>query len=229
MFTETPAVKVTAAFADLLGSATLVAVTVTVCAPAILAGAVYRPVEEIVPLCGLILQVTTLLTAFATVAVNCCVAAAPSCIVEGERVTPTGDKVIVAVKRFAPFVFVAAVSTTVSTAEIVAGAVYRPADDIVPTFFESVHVTAPPLRAAVNCCCIEGPSVTVPGLSEPPPAAASMPCTPASNETARTVVSRSAFARGSQQKAVVALGLLTPCAPDSVKGLPRTPSPKKLM
>jgi hypothetical protein len=53
--------------------ATLAAVTVTVCAVATLDGAVYRPVEEIVPTDGLIDQVTPVLLAPETVAVSCCV------------------------------------------------------------------------------------------------------------------------------------------------------------
>jgi hypothetical protein len=68
--TVTREVTVTLAEADLVGSATLVAVTVTVWEPEIVAGAVYRPAEEIVPTDGLIDQVTAVLTVLVTVAVK---------------------------------------------------------------------------------------------------------------------------------------------------------------
>jgi hypothetical protein len=52
----------------------LVAVTVTVVALAMLAGAVYRPVELTMPVpAGEIVQVTAVLLAFTTLAENCCV------------------------------------------------------------------------------------------------------------------------------------------------------------
>jgi hypothetical protein len=52
----------------------LVAVTVTVCAVAMLAGAVYSPVELMVPNpAGEIVQVSAVLLVFTTLAENCCV------------------------------------------------------------------------------------------------------------------------------------------------------------
>jgi hypothetical protein len=56
--------------------AALVAVTVTVCAVATVAGAEYNPLLLIVPapVAGLIAHVTEVFVAFATVAVNYCVA-----------------------------------------------------------------------------------------------------------------------------------------------------------
>jgi hypothetical protein len=68
----TAGVKLTVPLADLLPSATLVAVTVTVCAPAILPGAVYSPLDT-VPTTGLIDQFTAVFDVPVTVAVNCCV------------------------------------------------------------------------------------------------------------------------------------------------------------
>ena len=65
--------SVTVAVADLVASATLVARTVTVCCVAMLAGAVYNPVLEIVPTLGLTDHVTAVFDVFATIAVNCCV------------------------------------------------------------------------------------------------------------------------------------------------------------
>jgi hypothetical protein len=63
----------TVTVAEMLISATLVARTVTVCVVAIVAGAVYNPALEIVPVLGLNDHVTAVLFAFATVAENCCV------------------------------------------------------------------------------------------------------------------------------------------------------------
>jgi hypothetical protein len=60
--------------ADFVVSAWLVAVTITVCWLVILAGAVYRPEELIVPTPpGEIVQVTAVLPLFTTLAENCCV------------------------------------------------------------------------------------------------------------------------------------------------------------
>ena len=64
-------VKVTVAVADLVLSATLAAVTVTVCAVGMTDGAVYKPPEAIVPTDGLMVQVTAVLLVCVTVAVNC--------------------------------------------------------------------------------------------------------------------------------------------------------------
>jgi hypothetical protein len=57
--------------ADLVGSATAWAVTVTAWEKSKLAGAVYRPVDEIEPTDGLIDQFTAVLLEPDTVAVNC--------------------------------------------------------------------------------------------------------------------------------------------------------------
>ena len=54
--------------ADLVGSATLVAIAVTAWELAMEAGAVYRPAEVIVPTDGLIDQVTAVLLVLVTVA-----------------------------------------------------------------------------------------------------------------------------------------------------------------
>ena len=61
------------AVADLVVSATLVAVTVTLADATIGDGAVYKPVLPMVPTCGLIDQVTAVLVLLVTVAVNCCI------------------------------------------------------------------------------------------------------------------------------------------------------------
>jgi hypothetical protein len=61
---------VTLAVAFLLASATLVAVTVTVCGPLSAAGAVYSPPLEIVPTAGLTDHVTAVLLVPVTAAEN---------------------------------------------------------------------------------------------------------------------------------------------------------------
>ncbi len=64
-------VKPTIATAVFVGSARLLAVTVTLCALVMLAGAVYNPPLEIEPTCGLIDQDAPVLLDPVTVAVNC--------------------------------------------------------------------------------------------------------------------------------------------------------------
>jgi hypothetical protein len=70
------------------GSATLVAVRVTVFDSDILIGAVYWPFD-MVPTFGLMLQLTALLEALLTFALNCAVCPTSSEIVDGLRVTAT--------------------------------------------------------------------------------------------------------------------------------------------
>jgi hypothetical protein len=66
------AAKLTVDVDFLVGSAELVAVTVTVCALGTEAGAEYIPPGEIVPTAGERDQVTAVFEEPATVAVNCC-------------------------------------------------------------------------------------------------------------------------------------------------------------
>jgi hypothetical protein len=66
--TVTGGVSVTVAEADLVGAATLVALTVTVCELEIEAGAVYRPAVVMLPTIGLSDQVTAVLLVLVTVA-----------------------------------------------------------------------------------------------------------------------------------------------------------------
>jgi hypothetical protein len=65
--------NVTVARALLVASATLIAVTVTLCRLAIVDGGVYNPLLSMLPALGFRLHVTDVLLAFVTVAVNCCV------------------------------------------------------------------------------------------------------------------------------------------------------------
>jgi hypothetical protein len=69
--TCTGGTTVTLAVAVLLVSATLVAVTVTVCGLPSVAGAEYRPPLEIVPTAGLTDHVTAIFVVPVTAAVNC--------------------------------------------------------------------------------------------------------------------------------------------------------------
>ena len=74
-----------------VGSATLFAVTVTVLDAEIDAGAVYRPVELIVPaLVGVSVQVTAELPVLVTAAVNCWICPFVRDAVEGVTATPIG-------------------------------------------------------------------------------------------------------------------------------------------
>src|SRR5262245_17502383 len=63
-------VRVTVALADFVGSATLVAITLTVCSVVTTLGAVYRPAALTVPTAGLSDQVTAVFDVFVTVAVK---------------------------------------------------------------------------------------------------------------------------------------------------------------
>jgi hypothetical protein len=88
--TVTGAVIVMLATACLLGSAPLVAVTVTVCWLLSAAGAVYRPALEIVPTAGFTDQVTAIFVVPVTAAVNCCVCPAERLAVAGDTLTVIG-------------------------------------------------------------------------------------------------------------------------------------------
>jgi hypothetical protein len=57
---------------DFAGFAVLAALTDTICIEDTLPGAVYKPFDDIVPSCGLMVHVTAELTDPLTVAVNCC-------------------------------------------------------------------------------------------------------------------------------------------------------------
>src|ERR1019366_3909418 len=87
--------RLMAALADLVGSATLRAVTVTVCDVRILDGAVYRPAEEIIPTGGLSDQVTAVLLVPKTLVVNCCVPAGARLTVDGLKDTVTAWRSVI--------------------------------------------------------------------------------------------------------------------------------------
>jgi hypothetical protein len=108
---------------DLVGSATLRAVTVTVCDVRILDGAVYRPAEEIVPADGLIDQVTAVLLVPKTVAVNGCVPEGAKLTVDGLRdIVTAWRSMITAVAVFEGSAMLAAVIITFWVVGAVLGA-----------------------------------------------------------------------------------------------------------
>lgn len=107
-------------------SATLVAVTVTVCCVVILAGAVYKPAALKLPVpAGLIDQLTLPFANPLTVALNCCVPPCERLTVPGETITTTGGglSVTVALADFEPSATLVAVTVTLCVAVMTAGAV----------------------------------------------------------------------------------------------------------
>jgi len=92
--TATEGSSVIAADEDAVASAALVAVTVTVCAAAMVTGVVYRPDMPIEPTpTGLIDHVTALLAALVTVAVSCAVWPLLIAIVAGLTLAATGGAI----------------------------------------------------------------------------------------------------------------------------------------
>jgi len=120
---------VTAAVPDLVGSATDVAVTTTSAGLGTAAGAVYKPPLVIVPQAAplqlpLRLQVTEVLVAFFTVAVNCCLAPVTTETAAGETVTDTAGTIVIdAVPDFVGSETEVAVRLTIGGAGTVDGAV----------------------------------------------------------------------------------------------------------
>ena len=115
------AVRVTVAVAVLVGSATLDAVTVTVCLLEIVAGAVYAPFT-MVPAAGLSDQVTAVLLVPVTDALKVADAEAPSETEAGPIVTATGVKDTVAVAVLVESAALVAVTVMVCWLAIIAGA-----------------------------------------------------------------------------------------------------------
>jgi hypothetical protein len=114
-------VRVTLDVAVLVGSATLVAVTVTVWPLLTVAGAVYTPFTS-VPTAGLIVHVTAVLLVPVTDAVNVADLLAASDAEGGPTVTPIGCNDIVALAVFVESATLVAVTVTVCWLAIIAGA-----------------------------------------------------------------------------------------------------------
>ena len=129
--------------ADLVGSATLVAVTVTVWEAAIEAGAVYRPATVMLPTRGLSDHVTAVLPVLVTVAEKVWAWDCVKVTLAGVTVTPTdGLRVTVALADLVGLATLVAVTVTNWELVIEAGAVYRPAAVMLPTSGLIDQVTA---------------------------------------------------------------------------------------
>jgi hypothetical protein len=121
--------NVIVALADLLLSAALVAVTVTDCVLVTVAGALYRPLDEMLPTAGEIDQFTAVLVVLVTAALNCCVAPCARLADNGLTematgfVTTGGVKETVADADVAGLALLVAVTVTFCAAVRLAGAV----------------------------------------------------------------------------------------------------------
>jgi hypothetical protein len=159
--TCTAGTTVTLAVAFLLVSATLVAVTVTVCGLPSASGAEYKPPLEIVPIAGLTDHDTLVFNEPETVAENCCVWPTPRLTVSGDTVTVTGGVTVTfAAADLVGASTLVAVTVTDRGLGTEAGPAYRPIFDTVPTVELppvaplTDHVSAVfvvPVTAAVNC------------------------------------------------------------------------------
>jgi hypothetical protein len=142
---DTADATVTDAEAELVGSATLMAAIVTVAGEGTIAGAVYNPLAEILPLVEVppatpFTDQVTLVSEFVlvTAAVNCIVPANRTEPLVGETVTvATGVTVTCARSDFVGSATLVTVTVTVDCVGTTAGAVYRavvpPVDETVPT------------------------------------------------------------------------------------------------
>lgn len=170
---------VTTALLDLVESAFEVAVTVTCAGVGTAAGAVYRPVDEIVPQVApeqpvpAKLQVTAVFVVPVTVAVNCRVFRTTSCTVVGETCTTTGGRIVtVTDDDLVISAFAVAVTVTCAGFGTAAGAVNRPLAEMAPQVAPEqptplrLHVTAVfvvPVTVAVNCCVFPATTCAVVG------------------------------------------------------------------
>lgn len=159
---------VTVTDADFVLSAFDVAVTVTCAGLGTAAGAVKRPVAEMVPQVApeqpapLRLHVTAVFVVPVTADVNCWVFPATTCADRGEMVTATGCRIVTDADAVLD-VSATEVAITVTSAGLgaFAGAVYRPVEETVPQVAPeqpvplTLHVTAVLdvfVTVGVNCC-----------------------------------------------------------------------------
>jgi hypothetical protein len=157
--TPPAAFTLTVAVAFLVASATDCAVMVTSWSAVTFPGAVYSPLEEMVPTAGLRLQLTAVFGVPVTVAVNCCACPAFSVTVAGLTDTKTtGISVSTALANFVLSIMLVAITSTVWLCRILLGAVYTavvPLVESVPTAGFKLHTTpvfVVPVTVAVNCC-----------------------------------------------------------------------------
>jgi hypothetical protein len=150
-------IKVTVALADLVGSATLVAVTVTFCWIEIDEGAVYSPADDKVPKIGFMDQVTAVFGVPVTVAVNWRLCEADRLTLAGLIETDTagagGVNAATALADLVGSATLVAVTVTFCWIGIDDGAVYSPEADNAPAIGFIDQVTAVfglPLTVAAN-------------------------------------------------------------------------------
>jgi hypothetical protein len=110
------------AVADFVGSATLVAFTVTVWELVIEVGAVYRPAALMLPTSGLTDHATPVLAVPLTVAVNCWFCEAVSEVVEGVSKIVTGMRLMVELADLVGSAVLVAFTVTLCALAIEAGA-----------------------------------------------------------------------------------------------------------
>jgi hypothetical protein len=140
--TATTGLTETMVLAELLGSATLVAVTAIVCGAVNEKGAAYSPVAETLPTAGLIDQTTDKSVAPVNVVVNCSVCEVKMATGPGltESVT-VGRRVIAILPDWVGSEMPTAVTSTVCTEVMDGGAVNTPPEETVPTCGLNDHVT----------------------------------------------------------------------------------------
>jgi hypothetical protein len=162
----TMAVSWTVALADFVGSATLVAVTVTACAALIREGAVYNPFNKL-PNEGVMDQFTDVFELPVTVAVNCLLCDAVRVADNGLILMLTmGVSWTVALADLVESATLVAVIITDCALLMTDGAVYNPFDKL-PTegFMDQVtEVVELPVTVAANCLVWDAVRVALEGL-----------------------------------------------------------------
>ena len=90
-------------------------------------------------------------------------------MLDGDTLNEETVKLIAALPVFDESATLVAITVTACALEMLEGAVYNPADEIVPTAGLNDHVTAVfvvPVTVAENCCVLEALKVTVAGLTD---------------------------------------------------------------
>jgi hypothetical protein len=160
--------SVTVAVPVLVGSAILLAVTVTNCWLETGEGAMYNPAVLMVPkLDDVIDQLTPVLFVPVTKALNCWLWPAVRVRFAGVTETLTVTRFTVALARALGFATLVAITFTSCGLEMLAGAVYSPFESMVPEFGlrdQLTPVMVVPLTVATKTCCWLAPRVVVRGV-----------------------------------------------------------------
>jgi hypothetical protein len=160
--------SVTVAVPVLVGSAVLLAVTVTNCWLETGDGAMYSPAALMVPKLGDVIdQLTPVLFVPVTEALNCWLWPAVRLTLAGVTETLTVIRFTVALARAFGFATLVAITFTSCGVEMLAGAVYRPFESMAPKFGLSdqlTPVTVVPLTVAAKTCCWPAPRVVARGV-----------------------------------------------------------------